>query len=250
MSMSWAPWTGASECTSGPTDGARALLAWALEAFPHTSSLGIYNCRSVRGGATTSLHGEGRAVDIGVPVVVGRGHDVGHDIVTTLGQHGRRLGVQCAIFAREIWSARSPNGRPYDGVAPHWNHVHVELTWPAASRLNLATLRAVTGTSTTTSEDDMALKKGDRGPAVALFMDALVREAELSDRSGPAARGMPDSQKDGGLYGYDGIFGSEMLAAVKAYQSGAGIDVTGELDGVTAALLTRYSKHHTADDAA
>lgn len=77
-------WQGANVCTDGPTPGARALLAYWLEAYrPPGSSLGIFNCRTVRGGSTTSLHGEGRAVDLGVPVTAA-GHDTMRRFLRTL----------------------------------------------------------------------------------------------------------------------------------------------------------------------
>ena len=147
--MNWARWEGAVRCTGKVTPGARALLAWLLEGYsPPGRSGGIYNCRTVVGGTSTSLHGEGRAVDFMLPVQSnGRptavGQRTGDEIVKRLGAHGRRLGVQCVIWDRRIHSASSPNGRPYTGVHPHYDHLHIELTWAAANNLTLATLRAV-----------------------------------------------------------------------------------------------------------
>ncbi len=75
-------------------------------------SLGVYNCRTVRGGTTKSLHGEGRAVDLGLPLGSdGKGIPVGHEIVRRLGVVGVDLGVQSVIYDRRIWSAVSPDGR-------------------------------------------------------------------------------------------------------------------------------------------
>ena len=145
MSMNFAPWQGASNCTGSTTPGALSLLAWCREAYPQGSSMGIYNCRTVVGGTTTSLHGEGRALDYGMPMVNSRGSSAGHELVRRLGENGQRLGVQAIIYDRQIWSARSPNGRAYTGVHPHYDHLHIELTWNAARNLNLATLRDVLG---------------------------------------------------------------------------------------------------------
>ncbi len=143
--MNWAVWEGAVRCTSGPEPGARALLAWLEETFPQGRSLGIFNCRNVGGTLTKSLHAEGRAVDYGMPMVGGRGSPEGHEIVRRVGQHGRRLGLQAAIYDRMIWSARSPNGRPYTGAAPHFDHVHLELTRQAGRSMTLTTFRSVLG---------------------------------------------------------------------------------------------------------
>lgn len=141
--MNWAGWTGCPSCSTGPASGALALLAWLLETYPQGKSQGIFNCRDVRGSTSLSIHACGRAVDFWLPYVNGNANPIGHDIVRRVGEHGKRLGVQTAIFARQIWSARSPAGRAYTGVHPHNDHIHWELTPTAADRLTLATLRHV-----------------------------------------------------------------------------------------------------------
>jgi hypothetical protein len=144
--MNWAsPWEAATRCTGDAEPGARALLAWLLENYDDGFSLGIYNCRSVRGASTKSTHGEGRGVDFGLPMINGRANPIGHGIVPRLGAQGARLGIQTVIWDRRIWSAASPNGRPYTGVAPHYDHLHIELTRAAAAQMTLATFRAVLG---------------------------------------------------------------------------------------------------------
>lgn len=150
--MRWAGWTGCTECVGSPRPGARHLLAWLSERWPDGYSRGIYACRDVRGGSSRSIHACGRAVDYGFDTVDGRGDPAGHDIVRVLGEHGRRLGAQTIIFDRQIWSAQSPEGRVYQGVHPHYDHLHIELTPTSGERLTLATLRSVTEPE----EDDMA----------------------------------------------------------------------------------------------
>lgn len=116
----------------------RALADFLLAAYPLGWSGGIFNCRTVRGSSQPSMHGEGRAFDLMLPVVGGKGHPQGHEVVRSLGQVGRDMGVQCVIFDRTIWSARSPEGRPYTGVHPHYDHLHIELTRAAARRMTLS----------------------------------------------------------------------------------------------------------------
>ena len=153
-----APWIPCTRCGAGPDPGARALLAWGLETYRLVRSLGIYVCRPVRGGRSLSVHACGRAIDFGVPVD-DAGRAVGYDLVARLGTHGVRLGVQLMIFDRTIWSAtRDPAGERYQGVHPHRDHVHVELTPTAAARLNLATCRAVLGGP---NEEDLMIPDGD-----------------------------------------------------------------------------------------
>jgi N-acetyl-anhydromuramyl-L-alanine amidase AmpD len=73
-------------------------------------------------------------------------------------------------------------------------------------------------------EDEIVLKRGDEGDAVAVFQRAL---------QGWSGKALP-------RYGADKDFGQETEDWVKAYQRAADIPVTGRIDGVTAALLVRY----------
>lgn len=143
MSLNWATWQGAQRCTAGPASGAVALRDWMRANYPMGWSGGIFNCRTVRGSQQPSIHGEGRALDWMLPVVNGRGHPAGHDAVQRLGKHGKSLGIQTIIFDRTIWSGRSPNGRPYTGVHPHFDHLHIELAKDAGRTLTVNKLNAL-----------------------------------------------------------------------------------------------------------
>lgn len=72
-----------------------------------------------------------------------------------------------------------------------------------------------------TGDDEMALKIGDQGNAVAKFQKAL----KAANRT---------------ITSIDGVFGPETEAAVKSYQHAANIAETGMIDGVTGALLMEY----------
>ncbi len=141
MTPRFAPWDSAVRCVGSARPGARALMAFCLASDPLARNLGIYACRPVRGGSEPSKHAEGRADDVGFPMVNGRANPAGHRLVRRLLRNPERCGIQAIIFDRTIWSAKSPNGRPYRGVNPHLDHVHIELTRDAADRLNVATLR-------------------------------------------------------------------------------------------------------------
>lgn len=125
---------GAKSCTSGPQPGAWGQMDWYLTNYAKLGGVnsGIYNCRSVRGGRTTSLHGEGRASDNGVrPYSAEYGTKLANAIVN----NSRALGVQCVIWNRKIWSSSYPDTwRAYKGVAHHRDHLHVEFTWASAKR--------------------------------------------------------------------------------------------------------------------
>lgn len=126
----FARWQQATHCTGSAGLGARALMAALLIAHPNAHSWGIYNCRSTALG-NKSAHSEGRALDVGCAL------QVGDRIVAHLLALGPwRLGISVIIHNRRIYSAKTPNGRPYTGV-PHRDHVHIEMTRKAAAHLSL-----------------------------------------------------------------------------------------------------------------
>jgi hypothetical protein len=134
----------AARCSSEPTVGAKALMAAFLGLYQARggTNLGIFNCRTVRGGTTTSLHGEGRACDLGVKP---HGAQWGTQLADRLRMNSAELGVQCVIWDRRIWSGSYPQAgwRPYRGVNPHVDHLHVELSRHAAQTLTAAKAHAV-----------------------------------------------------------------------------------------------------------
>lgn len=134
----FARWQQATHCSGSAGRGARALMMVLLLLFPKARNWGIYNCRSTALG-NMSAHSEGRALDIGCPL------DVGHAIVAFLLKLGPwRLGISCIIHDRKIYSAKSPHGRPYNGV-PHRDHVHIEMTRKAAAHLSVLRAKRVVG---------------------------------------------------------------------------------------------------------
>lgn len=163
----------ARSCTGLATTGARALMAWFLGAYGGQGgrNLGIYNCRSVAGSSTTSLHGEGRAADLGVPVGAGWAQTLADRLVAVSAE----LGIQCVIYNRRIWSGSYPHAgwRPYNGTHPHTDHLHVELSRHAAGTLTAERVQQVLGGETGGQPAPPkpgarpTLRRGARGPAVA-----------------------------------------------------------------------------------
>lgn len=128
-------YTGARSCSNGPQPGAWGAMDWFLSAYKSKGGVsdGIYNCRSVRGGRTTSVHGEGRAADFGIrPYGASYGTALANKIVAM----SKELGVQCVIWNRKIWSSAYPHAgwRRYSGIDPHTGHLHVEFTWTQARK--------------------------------------------------------------------------------------------------------------------
>lgn len=215
--MNWARWDAAVRCTSGATAGAQLLLQWALAEYPVSWSGGIYNCRTVRGTQVRSIHGEGRALDVMLPTPSGRAHSEGYSLLRRIGVHGRKLGVQCVIFDRTIYSARSPDGRPYTGVHPHVDHLHIELTRAAGRSL--------------TSERIVSLLGGGQPAEVALGRMLQLRR--------PYMRGEDVRKVQRRLnIPADGIHGRQTDRAVRRFQRDSGLVVDGIVGPATWGELT------------
>lgn len=151
----------ATRCSTGPTPGAKALMAWFLGAYQARGgkNLGIYNCRTVRGStATTSLHGEGRACDFGINP---HGAAWGDGLAEMLRVHSGELGIQCVIWNRKIWSGAYPEAgwRAYSGTNPHVDHIHLELSKAAAASLTPEHVHRVL---TTVQEDELSQQQVDQ----------------------------------------------------------------------------------------
>ena len=223
MSMNFANWEGAKKCESGPQAGTTALLNWMRANYPVGWSGGIFNCRTVRGSSQPSIHGEGRALDWMMPVVNGRGHPNGHDAVKRLASKGREIGIQCIIFDRTIWSARSPNGRAYTGVHPHFDHLHIEQTRQSARTLTVARLNALLNGGVPAGivvSPYPTVRLGASGDTVKNLQRLLNGQTSLKLK-------------------VDGKFGSQTDRAVKEFQRANGLRVDGIVGRETWTALTR-----------
>ncbi|HEX8647503.1 MAG TPA: N-acetylmuramoyl-L-alanine amidase [Thermoleophilaceae bacterium] len=128
--------TTGTACARGPQPGTIRLRDEFRRRYVGRS-MGIFNCRPVRGGTTLSLHGEGRALDWGLNANDETERAAADAIVAELlatdadgNTHAlaRRMGIQEIIWNRQIWSAgsRAAQGlRPYGGTNPHTDHIHV-----------------------------------------------------------------------------------------------------------------------------
>ncbi len=199
--MGFPGWEQATRCSASATPGAQALMRFIMEQYARKGAMnwGIYNCRTVRGGTTTSCHGEGRALDVGFPV----GDPDGNEVLRRLLKVPGRLGIQAIIYERRIYSKVSPGGRPYTGVAPHFDHLHIELTREAGQKLTYETVRrALTGR--VRRAGSRALREGTNGADVRWLQGKLRIEA-------------------------DGVFGSQTKGAVIAFEEKARERFAGKL---------------------
>lgn len=224
MTVACGTYYGASKCSSGPTPGARGVMAWYTGAYREEggTNLGIYNCRAVRGGVSTSIHGVGRADDLGTPLE----NDWSWNLAELIRLHSAELGVQCLIHRRRIFSNShcELGWRYYDGLAAHFDHIHLELTPEAAAR---------------SLEDTVALWQRVLGDPSPIKGDGHVIPAPTPANPGPIANLEVKRQQDrlNGL-GFgplvaDGITGPRTIAATKRLQQAAGITADGKFGPVT-----------------
>ncbi len=209
----------AGACLDRPQPGAQALMAWWLSRFGGHGAVnsGIVNCRTVAGSTTRSLHGEGRAADLGV-----RPHDAayGHEAASLLHAHSGELGIQCIIWSRRIWSGSRPHAgfRVYGGSSPHLDHLHVELSWPAARTLTQVRIAEVLGGRVT--------------PRVIKLKTPPMRGDDVRRVQVALAARFPSL----GLRA-DGIFGPNTDKAVRKFQKSVGLAVDGDVGPGTRAAL-------------
>ena len=231
---SLAPWQRCTECADGPAPGARALLAHYLESVPTGTSLGIFNCRDVRGSTSLSVHACGRAVDMGTPTTKA-GHDAMYAYLGKLAPEAEGLGVQLVIFDRTIWSARrEPEGERYEGVHPHNDHAHVELTPTAAEQLTLATLRARVGDLR--PDDPQPDTPAPAGPSMPTGVDLA------------ATMGTVDLSRRGRTVDAPGVATLQSLLAARGFPPGRSFDADGKPDGLggprTRTALGSFQQRH------
>jgi hypothetical protein len=149
MAFNFAVYDAATRPAQGEAPGARVLMNYCLGRWSFASDLGIFDVRNVVGGDDLSHHAEGRALDVGIPMLDATTADAakGMQIIDALGPSAQRLGIDHLIYNRTIWSRRSPAGRPYvdPDTDPHLDHIHVGLTGDAGATLSSATVESVLG---------------------------------------------------------------------------------------------------------
>jgi GNAT superfamily N-acetyltransferase len=135
----------ASRCVRAPQPGT-VLLQWTIvRAFPGCSSLNpvhILACRGVVGGSATSVHSEGRAVDIMVAVTA-QGKGVGDAILEWCIASAVDWQIQRVIWYRRLWQGNRFYRYDREGLNPHTDHLHIEQNWRGAAMQRLPQDRAV-----------------------------------------------------------------------------------------------------------
>ncbi len=131
----------AQRCDPIPKPGVEMFRDVVLSRSPEFTNMGIYSCRSVRGGTALSLHAEGRAWDMGASAADPAELAAANDLVDALlapdstgAPHAlaRKIGLQEIIWNRRIWTSGSrerggadiASMAPYTGTNSHTDHIH------------------------------------------------------------------------------------------------------------------------------
>lgn len=223
MTINTGAYVGAKSCTSGPQPGAWGAMDYFLSAYKSKGGVntGIYNCRSVRGGRTTSLHGEGRAADFGIrPYSAGYGTALAKALVA----YSKELGIQCVIWNRGIWSSSYPHSgfRRYNGVASHTDHIHVEFTWARAKAGRAETAKHFAKVLGGVKPGDVKIGGGGSSSPTYKTVSGSTPLVKLYHKGEPVKR----IQKAVGVK-VDSYYGPATVAAVKKWQKVNGLAADG-----------------------
>lgn len=187
----------------------RALVATGYQ----PRSVWAYNCRVIAGTSSLSLHSAGIAIDI----------DPVENPFAAGDPFAGKLQPDHVSAALAIRNDRGARLWSWGG---HWakpDRMHFQLDrGPTDMRVDWSTVPGIGEHETTPDEeDDVTLEMGADNPAVKRFQDCLL----AWDRDA-----LPE-------YGADGTFGNETAAWVRRFQGAFGLEETGVIDGITAALL-------------
>lgn len=220
----------ASSCTGSARPGAKALMSWYLGAYGSrgAANLGIYVCKRL--GSGYSIHGHGRACDMGTKPYNSPGGNWptwGWSLANSLLNHSKELGIQLIIFRGKVWSCRYPDSgwRNYDGSDPHNGHMHVELIPDTAASLTVDRIERVLGGSSstpsvpTTGAPAPPLREGDTGPRVSQLQralnEALGLKLAVDEDFGPATTGGVKLLQRAAHIEEDGIYGDDSEDALR-----------------------------------
>jgi hypothetical protein len=133
-------------CLGREEPGTRALLNHLVRKFG-VADWGIYDCRKIAGTRRVSVHSEGRAGDVGVPVLSG---SVGDRVANYLVRNAPLFGIQQVIWDRHDWNSHTRIWTTYSHpggsnvTLDHRDHIHFEQCRQAARTLTPAMIAGAT----------------------------------------------------------------------------------------------------------
>ncbi len=220
------------ECSGKTQPGTLALrdfIRYDLDAWGTITSgpYGTYNCRP------PSLHGEGRAIDIGFEFEHGMPGPGGMRLVRFLKKYGLELGIQYIAWDGKGYSAKVPDGATWNVSSPHLDHVHCDQNWWAARNRDQNWWAArdfsddilLKRPFLTISTDDYKYQNDDPRPKVVAVQDALNYVLDVSLKED----------------GYLGINTREAYAEWQRTCGFSGKDADGSWGETSLRLLARHS---------
>ncbi len=220
-----------------------AAFAALMKATYKTGTTGISRMCT----AGISEHFDGRALDWMLSAKDPQQKAVADSVVTWLsadnGAMARRFGISYIIWNTKMWREYAPERgwAAYTGSVPHTDHIHFTFSWDGA----MARTSWWTGTATTVV--DLGTCRVFAGQYAPLY---TVPRTAACPTNLPVAPASPYpvyvigqknaqiavAQKALGVTA-DGQFGPQTFAAVVAWQSRVGVQITGVLDKATWARL-------------
>lgn len=215
---------------AAPATDAFAALEKALRSSGYQpSSSWAYNCRNIAGTDNYSLHSFGIAIDI----------DPTANPFTTGDPYSGKIKEPHVAAALAIKNVQGRSVWAWGGNWTKRDRMHfqidvgptsMEIDWStvpgggtSSSAAGVAPAKTTTTSpaTTITLQEETVLQRGVKGSAVERFQQYLLVW-------NPEA--LPE-------HGADGGYGSETVEWVKKYQEAMGLPATGNIDGVTAAML-------------
>jgi hypothetical protein len=120
-------------CQTGTLALGRAVRAAFPELQTLTGAYGCFNPRRIAGSSRWSLHAEGRALDVGVPIVA---NAIGWELACILVRDRITYGTMRVMWDKHIWSTERPADwrRLQPQSQQHTDHVHIEQFWAHATK--------------------------------------------------------------------------------------------------------------------
>lgn len=206
-----------------PAVDAYRALEQALKSAGYTAtSCWAYNCRLIAGTDHPSLHSAGIAVDI----------DPAQNPFSAGDPFAGRLRSAHVNAAMSIRNDRGARVWSWGGNWTTPDRMHFQLDQgPTSVQVDWSSVPGGKGSAAQAGgpqqqEDEMTLGKGMENPAVKRFQECLLAWD---------SKALPK-------HGADGDFGTETTTWVGKFQETYGLEKTGKIDGVTAALLATHRR--------
>lgn len=246
----FAPYLPQTSCDPVIKPGTAALRAMLLASYGGRD-LGITRACTL---GSLSEHKEGRAFDWGLSAAVPAEKAIADQFLTWLiapgpqgepGYNAKRLGVMYVIWNGKIWgSYRAAEGwRPYSGGEAHADHIHISLAWTGATKRSswwTGTVPPVDYGPCPAIAGEMAPRwtapRLTPCPAPTPIMSLTGTPLLALSSTGPYVKQLQQLLKVSPI---SGTFGALTDSALRAFQAGRGLAVTGQTsDGTWSALRT------------